>query len=93
MPYNGYYDHYPDGKTPWGAIIAVILIVIGFVGLLSKIPPPKHQLLQEGKITEEEYCDSYKNSFSAPLRCYKYFGVEAGGTTGGKNPHILLVPK
>ena len=77
MPYIGYNDHYGTG-FPWGAAIgwtAGLLLIWGVLTALDDMPPSQSQLLQDGKITEEQYCQEYADMYSMPNRCFKYFGV------------------
>ena len=35
--------------------------------------------VNSGRISEEQFCDHYKNNSTIPVRCYKYFNVKIVG--------------
>lgn len=75
MSSYGHYSHYEDGGIPWKSFIAIIVLFLFTGYLLGNGPPSQSQLLQEGKITEEQYCQDYADYYRIPARCYKYFGI------------------
>ena len=62
------------------SLIIPMLVFFGVAGLLVYFIGSNGRAYREGKITLEQYCDSYKTETQIPAVCYQYFGVHPTGT-------------